>query len=219
MPQFVQSLARPGAPPREGIPETRPTDRLLFAVYPEPQVAATRIAPLAQRLRSELNLRGKPIATERLHATVHFLGDYAALPPDLVSAARAAGSALRMAPFEVTFDRVASFNNRSRNRPLVLKDGGTGSGASSSGLVGGGIRSLRDFHHALGEALLGVGLGRWASPVFTPHVTLLYDDRAVEETPVEDIGWTVREFVLVHSLLGGGRHVALARWPLTGHAD
>ena len=50
----------------------------------------------------------------------------------------------------------------------------------------------------------------------TPHVTLLYDDVLVEERAVEPIRWTVREFVLVHSLLGQTRHVPLARWPLGG---
>lgn len=203
MPQSYRSPARAASPPTSGIPETRPTDRLLFAVYPEPQVALNRIAPLALQLRDKLELRGKPIAADRLHSTVHFLGDYAALPPNLVAGARAAGAALRMAPFRVTFDRVASFNNRPRNRPLVLRDGG-----------GAGVSGFRGFHRALGEAMRHAGLGRWASPSFTPHVTLLYDDRAIEEMPVEDIGWTVHEFVLVHSQLGGGAHLPLARWPL-----
>jgi len=46
---------------------------------------------------------------------------------------------------------------------------------------------------------------------FTPHVTLLYDPRSVEEHPIEPISWTVSEFVLIHSMQG---HAHLARWPL-----
>jgi 2'-5' RNA ligase len=47
-------------------------------------------------------------------------------------------------------------------------------------------------------------------------MTLLYDDRSVAEQAVETIGWTAREFVLVHSLLGQTRHIPLGRWPLRG---
>lgn len=51
-------------------------------------------------------------------------------------------------------------------------------------------------------------------PQYTPHISLLYDDQCMAEQAVETIGWTVREFVLVHSLLGQGQHVPLAHWPL-----
>ena len=43
------------------------------------------------------------------------------------------------------------------------------------------------------------------------HVTLLFDDRAVEKHPIGPIGWTVRHLVLIHSMKG---HQHLARWPL-----
>ena len=43
---------------------------------------------------------------------------------------------------------------------------------------------------------------------------MLYDDRLVAWQAVEPVRWTVREFVLMHSLLGQHRHVPLARWPL-----
>ena len=45
-------------------------------------------------------------------------------------------------------------------------------------------------------------------------MTLWYSgEREVDEHPIEPIGWTVREFVLIHSLRG---HTHLARWPLGG---
>jgi len=52
---------------------------------------------------------------------------------------------------------------------------------------------------------------RLATTNFTPHVTLLYDARDVEEYPIEPIGWTVKEFVLIRSSNG---HEHLVRWPL-----
>jgi 2'-5' RNA ligase len=60
------------------------------------------------------------------------------------------------------------------------------------------------------------GLGRWVSRHFTPHMTLLYDRQLVKEHAIEMLSWTVSEFVPVHSFVGQGRHVHLARWPLRG---
>ena len=51
---------------------------------------------------------------------------------------------------------------------------------------------------------------------YEPHLTLLYDDRCVAEQAIDIVSWTVREFVLVHSLHGQGRYVMLGRWPLPG---
>ena len=60
-------------------------------------------------------------------------------------------------------------------------------------------------------AIASKGLRSLAKKDFTPHVTLLYAERNVEEHPIEPIGWTVSEFVLIHSMRG---HVHLGRWPL-----
>ena len=70
------------------------------------------------------------------------------------------------------------------------------------------------FQQALGLEMMNAGLGRWSNLPYTPHVTLLYDDRCVAEQVVETIEWAANEFVLVHSLIGQNRHVPLARWPL-----
>ncbi len=73
---------------------------------------------------------------------------------------------------------------------------------------------LLALHRHLGAALQKVGLWHWVKPQYEPHVTLLYDDRRVAEQAVDTVGWTVREFVLVHSLHGQGRYVFLGRWKL-----
>ncbi|HEY1391872.1 MAG TPA: 2'-5' RNA ligase family protein [Methylibium sp.] len=178
-----------------------PTDRLFFALYPDASAAA-RIAQLAQRLRGELRLRGRPLQTERFHVTLHHLGDYAGLPADVLRCAKQAAAAIAVPPFEIAFDRAMSFDRKPSNRPFVLQ----GSGEGLAGVLA--------FQQALGEALKNAGLGRWVAPRFTPHVTLLYDDRRVDEEAIEPIRWTVREFVLVDSLLGRTQHVPLERWPL-----
>ena len=90
---------------------------------------------------------------------------------------------VRTEPFEIWFDRAASFRGRPGNRPFVL-------------IGEKGLRRLQSFRKMLGDAMTRRGMRRLANTNFTPHVTLLYDSRDVEEYPIEPIGWTVREFVL-----------------------
>ena len=105
---------------------------------------------------------------------------------------------VRTERFEVSFDRTASFRGRPDNRPFVL-------------IGEKGLRRLQSFRQMLGAAMARRGLRRLANTNFTPHVTLLYDARSVDEYPIEPIDWTVTEYVLVRSLNG---HEHLVRWPL-----
>jgi RNA 2',3'-cyclic 3'-phosphodiesterase len=187
-----------------GFDETpRLTDRLFFALLPD-SAAAGRIAALQQRLRHELGLKGRPIAVERLHVTLNHLGDHVGLPADIVEQARRAGeAAAAAAPFELTFDRVASFRGRNSNLPFVMQGGA-------------GVEASKAFQLRLADAMNRAGLGRHIDKRFTPHVTLMYDDRTVPETAVDPVSWVASELVLVRSLLGQTTHLPLARWPLAG---
>jgi 2'-5' RNA ligase len=109
-----------------------------------------------------------------------------------------------MAPFSVEFDSALSFALKPRPGPLVLSGG--------EGVVG-----LRALHDALALALQNAGFGDLAvssNTPYIPHVTLAYGMPWIATRPVEAVSWNVREFALVHSLLGRTRHVVLARWPL-----
>jgi 2'-5' RNA ligase len=178
------------------------TDRLLFLIYPD-TVARWPISRLARHCRDELNLHGRPLETDIFHATLVHLGDFPGLPHDIVARAVQAAAKVQMAPFEVSFDRVKSFSRRPGKRPLVLHSGED-------------AVPLMTFQQALVDALIGVKLARSGASKFRPHVTLLYDRKEVDDHVVDTVGWTVREFVLVHSLLGQARHDVLARWPLVG---
>jgi len=180
--------------------DAKPTDRLFFALFPDAEAAA-RIAECARQLRAQHGLHGAPLKTERFHITLHHLGDYVGLPQGVVEMASQAAAAVRAAPFPVVFDRAASFSSSPRNRPFVLRGDA-------------GLAELMVFQRALGLEMAKAGLGRWAKPAYTPHVTLLYDDRAVAEQAIEPIRWTAGEFVLVRSLIGQTLHIPLARWPL-----
>lgn len=178
----------------------RPTDRLFFALLPDADAAA-QLAQCSRRLRSQLGLTGRPIATERLHITLHFVSDCVGLPRDRVAAVSQAVARIAIPPFDIQLDRAKSFCQKPRNRPFVL-------------IPGEDIPALNVLQRALTSAMAQAQLGKQAASHFTPHLTLLYDDRCVTERAIETIAWTAREFVLVHSLIGRARHVVRARWPL-----
>jgi len=170
-------------------------DSLFFSIFPD-QAAAVRIANTAEHFRRAYGLKGAPLLTERFHVTVQGLGNYDGLPRSIVAKAIEAGAAVTSMPFEVEFDRVTSFVG---SDALVLRGGG-------------GVDGIVMFHHALGVAMRKSGIS--AGSQFTPHITLLYDGRRVEEQFIEPIRWTVRDFVLVHSLRGRTMHIQLERWHL-----
>ena len=105
-----------------------------------------------------------------------------------------------MPPFEIAFDRLTSFSGKPGRLPLVLRGGD-------------GVAGVTALQQALGGALAKAGLGARQS---APHLTLLYDARRIDEQPIDPVRWTVREFVLVHSLLGQTTYIPLGKWPLRG---
>lgn len=176
-----------------------PLDYLFFAVLPPPAVAA-RIAERAENWRRRRGLHARPRRPELLHISLNGVGLYVDLPDNVVQAAVDAGSRVEMAPFEVTFDRALSFKSTGP-RPFVLCSSGNHAG-------------LAELRRAIGSSMQGIGF-RGSDHGFTPHVTLLYTDELLPETSIDEpVSWTVRDFVLVHSLHGRSRHVHRRRWPL-----
>ena len=173
----------------------RQLDGLFFSIFPD-QRAAVRIANIAEHFRRAYGLKAAPLLTDRFHVTVQGLGNYDGLPRSVVAKAIEAGAAVMSRPFEVAFDRVTSFAG---SDALVLRGGD-------------GVDGIVMFHHDLGVAMRKFGLS--AGSQFTPHITLLYERRRIEEQFIEPIRWTVRDFVLVHSLHGRTMHIPLERWHL-----
>jgi 2'-5' RNA ligase len=170
------------------------TDRLFWAALPDPETAS-KVADFAGRQRLESGLTGRSVDAGHLHVTLYHIADVAGPPPSgLIEIMTQRAANVVMPPFRVVFDRVMSF----RNGALVLR--------GDDGLIG-----LEILQQRLSDVL--DGRPRQARR-FTPHVTLLRDSRLVDERPIEPIGWTVREFVLVHSLLGQTTHRHLLRVPL-----
>ena len=184
-----------------GFVNAVPTDRLFFAAFPD-TAAGEAIARLADAIGRQHGLRGAAMKRERLHITLHHLGDYAGLPATVVEQAQRAAAQVVAAPFEVAFDRVKSFAGRAEKKPCVL--------VSTEGDT-----PLQRLRKQLGERLIHVGLGKQVTREFTPHVTLRYERILVPEQSVAPIAWKVCEFALVHSLLGKTQHRILQRWILS----
>jgi RNA 2',3'-cyclic 3'-phosphodiesterase len=177
-------------------------DRIFLAVLPDAETAA-RIHALAEDLKAKHGFTANLILPEHLHVTLFHLGDWAALLDMVVEAAKTAAQSTAAAPFEVAFDTARSFRNSTGVYPFVLTGPEHGS-------------ALHGFHKTLGAALKKNGLGAAVhEDDFTPHVTLTYDEVKAKPAPVAPaMVWTVRDFVLVHSVLGRTTHHHLARFAL-----
>lgn len=177
-----------------------PTHRLFFALMPD---AGTRrninhAAALVQQQHPEL--RARWVKPERFHATLNFLGDFPAVPDEVVEKAMAAANHLHAEPFAWTLDYAASF--RGREPPCVLR----GSQVPEPLLA-----LWRDLHALLIQA----GLHLRAERQFTPHVTLAYGRHELRGTAqVTPIVWQVDRFVLIHNVVGQGNYQILGSWAL-----
>jgi 2'-5' RNA ligase len=184
------------------LSQTHPwTNKLLFLAQMD-ALTASPVDALVETAREENGLTAPSIPIERRHVTIHHIGNFPELWDDVVMPAREAGDSVAMPAFVAAFDRLTSLRGAHANNPLVL-------------LADDGVAGLRILHRVLGEALGKTLAGRWQPRrFFTPHITLLYDRQRIAERPIEPVTWTVREFLLVNSLVGLGRHNVLARWTL-----
>ena len=173
-------------------------ERIFFACLPDGNTAS-RIQALAEEFKREKKFEGALILPEHLHVTLFHLGDWAALPNEIVKLAKEAAALVGAAPFDAAFTRAESFRNRTGIFPFVLT---------------GDVAPWRGLHASLGTALKKVGLSGATQGEFRPHVTLAYDKLRVKPVPIDPVSWTVRDFVLVHSVLGKTTHIHLGCWPL-----
>ncbi|WP_245458096.1 2'-5' RNA ligase family protein [Mesorhizobium sp. M6A.T.Cr.TU.016.01.1.1] len=185
-------------------PDQRRNDRLFFAILLDSTIA-TPLALKAAGWQRELGLRGKLIAAEQLHVSLVGLGDHDGLPMSLVDTACRAGGLVQTASFDVTLDRLSAFGGGA----LLLRGSG-------------GNPALQTFWRSLGATLSDSPLKPFVANSFEPHVTFLRDRTQVAklgERAIEPIGWTVRDFVLIHSFLGQGRYQLYGRWQLSDQDD
>ncbi|MBB5575298.1 MULTISPECIES: 2'-5' RNA ligase family protein [Rhizobium] len=179
------------------------SDALYFAILPDREVASSS-AELAGHLRRQYGFSTKPRRSDLFHITLYPLGSYNGRPEpphEVAFAAMQAASTVSKTSFQVVFDRAVSFGNGD-NRPLVLwrKEGNA---------------ELKALYRELDDAMRHIGFASDGREKFEPHMTLLYRGHLIPEVILDEpVTWTVRDFVLVHSLQGEGEHKHLCYWPL-----
>lgn len=161
-----------------GMPAASPSAavlRLFLALWPGP---AANAGLLAWRDAWQWPRDVAPVRPERLHVTLHFLGDVAAARlPEL-----RAGLAVPFSAFELRFGRPALWPHgiavlQPTNAP----------------------QRLQDLHACLGEAAQRLGLRTETRP-YRPHVTLARAaEGAVPPVRGPQLRWTVRGYALVES--------------------
>lgn len=149
--------------------------RLFVALWPDDAVRAALHAATAQWRWPPGTA---PVRADRLHLTLHFLGD---VPRERIGALRAA-LAVPVAPCELTLARAAVW----RGGVAVLEPASVPA-------------PLVELHAAIGAALRALGVPTETRP-WRPHVTLAR--RAGTDAPhFAPIAWPVRGHVLVESQL------------------
>lgn len=173
--------------------------RLFFALQPD-AAALGAVARVVEQAKTVHDIRGRWLAPEKLHVTVQFLGDFTSADEIASRAGRAAG-ALRVAPFDFTFDRLATFPRRFQP-PCILR------------CAPGSEATLQELARELGTALRAAGLGEYVETrLYVPHLTIAYAQSALPEPlTIEPIVWRARAVCLIDS--HGGQHVQIGDWPL-----
>jgi len=176
-------------------------DTLFLAVKPPPHIAE-HIYRFSQRARTARGLASPLILPRCYHLTVLGAGAYETTSKATLNGLRTAAARVAVRPFRLGLNRTVSFESRAQ-RPFVL------AGNDQTTI---GMHMLRQ---ELTSALRQLGF-RLRPRSFTPHLTLFYAGHDLGENFVAEIGWTVREFALVHSIYGQSRHELLGSWRLEG---
>jgi len=175
----------------------RPTDRLFFAVLPDAETVDA-ICTARLKLCEKTGFSGSDVPPQQLHLPLLRVADYV-VPPKAedVDAILREADTVEMTPFRVSFGGVKSVARGA----LVLT-------------AGRGGAMLEKLSSRLRDALTSPG--RESRRAVPPYMTLMKSDAILRARRLEPIAWTVREVVLVHSLLGKATHRVVGRLPLRG---
>jgi 2'-5' RNA ligase len=169
--------------------DSAPRHRLFFAIWPD--------AGAIDRLTKLTVLPGRPVDPDRLHVTLHHLGDFVdQMPPSLVPTACLAAATIKMHPFKVTFDRIGGTRGQFLLRAINQ------------------LATLLELRHNLSATLTKFSLRGRVNQVFNPHMTLSYDFSDAPEQRIDPISWTVTHFALTESLLGKHKHIKRGSWKI-----
>lgn len=173
--------------------------KLFLAIFPDADVLRS-LAPITADLCEQSGLDTKRVVRpDRLHITLHTIGDYIdQIPLEEVDASLAAANGVVCPPLPIVFDHALSFH---RSNAYVLR-----CDARSDAT----IARLR---RPLTRSLKNVGLK--PTPSETPHMTMQYSaNRIVAEHPIPPVAWTATRFALILSHVGLTHHQWISQWSL-----
>ena len=185
----------PGLAPERQRGAARATHKVFLALKPDASAAGQAEERTLQFI-NEYRLAGTPLRPENLHISLPLIFEGDEVPNGIAESVSARVQAIRMPPFEIVLDVAMTFR-LPKQQVLVLSTGGS-------------IANI----YTLTRQLIMAGGAKATGGSFNPHMSLLYTDQLVRKQSIEPVRWTVREFVLVHSFVGLGRHDTMARWPL-----
>lgn len=171
--------------------------RLFLALWPDPAIRR-RLAAIQRYLTRNPRLRhAKPVSTENIHLTLHFLGD--------VTEARTAQlesclAAVRAEPFSLNIDRWGYFP-----KARICWIGATNTPEMLTSLL-----------QQTGDCVVNV-VEDYRQTGFTPHITLFRKARhPLDIEPFETCEWKVDRFALVSSRTRpqGVEYTVLRDWRL-----
>jgi 2'-5' RNA ligase len=165
--------------------------RVFFALWPDDAVRAS----ISRATRDGVRVSaGRPIAKERLHATVAFLGELTAAGLEMARSV----PPIAVGPFELTLDALGTWPE---SRILWCAPSAP-------------PQALFELEAGLWDGLASRGF-RGEERVYRPHVTLARRAKPVT-AQIEPVRWPVRDLALVESFpVGRSAHYeVLARWPL-----
>jgi len=164
--------------------------RLFFAVQPD-MVTARQTHAFVEPFAEGAAM----LPPERLHMTLAITPDYPDFPRHAADTLRTIGDTILGEPFDVQLDRLVASRTSVALRPARR------------------VGELSALAALLDRAMTSAGLCR-PEYRFSPHQTAFYRQGEPWHRAVTGFVWHVREFVLIHSEYGRGRHHVLGRWPL-----
>lgn len=189
-------------------PDDGTAHRLFFALLPDAGARET-IARTAAQVRASHGLRAHGVDADRWHMTLLYVGDFTGAIDRELAALHRAAARVAFAPFELVFDRVASFHGKPGSHPCVLRREHVDAEPIA-------------LHERLWRELVAEGIRPARAKPLVPHVTISYDARVVPMTSIDPIAWRVPEFVLIdnerEARASRGTYRLLERWPLHGAA-
>ena len=190
-----------GTPPSESSGSERSLPGTIYFAWKPELDASNHAFSVANQQRAKHGLIAKA-SPDVFHATICPVGYSHLILDERIQAALKAAEAVMAKPFEVVFDRVRTYQNGQEKAPFVAYSAD-------------GLPKAELFRAALVAELRRAGF-TFKKKLPDPHMTLLYDRIVVGQQEIDPIRWMVRDFVLIQSVYGQGRHIELGRWPLRG---